>query len=178
MKNAAKLVLMLMVVGIALNGCKPKEDPTYQVSQLWGLWMEAKPNVEHYVRFTDEQSDEAAYLYGREWNEDEDVYEDDLFKLWKVDSTYVVDSLTMDSTLVLDSTLVHGNGWFKYKLEIKRALFSVSNHCFYLFSVKRYIICISLFVFLNFLIRPHASFVHTRTLGCTFVPGLFISNHP
>lgn len=119
MKNAAKLVLMLMVVSIALNGCKPKEDPTYQVSQLWGLWMEAKPNVEHYVRFTDEQSDEAAYLYGREWNEDEDVYEDDLFKLWKVDSTYVVDSLTMDSTLVLDSTLIHGNGWFKYKLEIK-----------------------------------------------------------
>lgn len=119
MKNAIRVALILVVAGIALNGCKPKEDPTYRMSDLLGLWLEDKANVEHYVRFTDEQSDETAYWYGREWNEDEDIYEEDLFKLWNVDSVYVVDTLTMDSTLVLDSTLVHGNGWFKYKLEIK-----------------------------------------------------------
>lgn len=43
------------------------------------------------MRFTTEQSDEAGYLYGREWDEAEDIYEEDL--------------------------LPHGNGWFKYLFE-------------------------------------------------------------
>ena len=61
----------------------------YQLSDLQGLWQEN--NTEHFVRFTTEQSDEAGYLYGREWHEDEDVFESDLKP--------------------------YGNGWFKYLFE-------------------------------------------------------------
>ena len=66
-----------------------KTTPSYQLSDLQGLWQEN--NTEHYVRFTKEQSDETGYLYGREWDEAEDITEDDL--------------------------LPKGNGWFKYLFE-------------------------------------------------------------
>ena len=64
-------------------------NPEYKLSDLQGLWQEN--NTEHFVRFTTEQSDEAGYLYGREWHEDEDVFESDLKP--------------------------YGNGWFKYLFE-------------------------------------------------------------
>ena len=81
---------MLALVGIALAGCNlfPKTEE-FQLSDLQGLWQENK--TMHYVRFTTENSDEAGYLYGREWDEAEDVFEGDL--------------------------VFHGNGWFKYKFE-------------------------------------------------------------
>jgi hypothetical protein len=90
--------LLLAVVGMALASCDMfnKTTPSYQLSDLQGLWQEN--NTEHYVRFTTEQSDETGYLYGREWHEDEDKYEQDL----------------LDAAQKLGHP---GNGWFKYKLD-------------------------------------------------------------
>ena len=83
--------LFLALVGIALASCDMfnKTTPSYQLSDLQGLWQEN--NTEHYVRFTKEQSEETGYLYGREWDEAEDITEDDL--------------------------LPKGNGWFKYQFK-------------------------------------------------------------
>ena len=88
--------LFLALVGIALASCDMfnKTTPSYQLSDLQGLWQEN--NTEHYVRFTTEQSEETGYLYGREWDEAEDITEDDL--------------------------LPKGNGWFKYLFETTGSL--------------------------------------------------------
>ena len=81
------------LVGIAFSSCSLMggggNDPEYRLSDLQALWQEN--GTEHFVRFTTEQSDEAKYLYGREWDEAEDVYEEDLKP--------------------------YGNGWFKYLFE-------------------------------------------------------------
>lgn len=82
--------LLIAVLGVALASCNMMNNkPSYQLSDLQGLWQEN--NTEHFVRFTTEQSDEAKYLYGREWDEAEDVYEEDL--------------------------VPQGDGWFKYWFE-------------------------------------------------------------
>ena len=88
--------LFLAFVAIALASCDMfnKTTPSYQLSDLQGLWQEN--NTEHYVRFTKEQSEETGYLYGREWDEAEDITEDDL--------------------------LPKGNGWFKYLFETTGSL--------------------------------------------------------
>ena len=89
MKHINK-ILLLALVGIALAGCNLFNKPTeFQLSDLQGLWQENK--TMHYVRFTTENSEETGYLYGREWDEADDVFEEDL--------------------------VFHGNGWFKYKFE-------------------------------------------------------------
>lgn len=80
------------VVGIAMSSCSMmggggNSPSSFNLSDLQGLWEEN--NTQHYVRFTTEQSNEAGYLYGREWDEAEDISEDDLTP--------------------------YGNGWFKYK---------------------------------------------------------------
>ena len=69
-------------------------QPEYRLSDLQALWLEN--GTEHYVRFTTEQSDEQKYLYGREWDEAEEVYEEDLKP--------------------------YGNGWFKYLFETTGSL--------------------------------------------------------
>ena len=82
--------LLLAVTGVVLASCSGMfNKPEYKLSDLQGLWLEN--GTQHYVRFTTEQSDEAGYLYGREWDEAEDTKEEDL--------------------------LPRGNGWFKYKFE-------------------------------------------------------------
>lgn len=92
------IIAILCVITCALTSCigwgTGGNTPAYQLSDLQGLWVEN--GTQHYVRFTTEQSDEAGYLYGREWNEDEDTYEDDLVQ--------------------------YGNGWFKYLFETNRQL--------------------------------------------------------
>ena len=89
MKHINK-ILLLAWLGIALAGCNLFNKPTeFQLSDLQGLWQENK--TMHYVRFTTENSEETGYLYGREWDEADDVFEEDL--------------------------VFHGNGWFKYKFE-------------------------------------------------------------
>lgn len=81
---------LVALVAIAFTGCKENtNEPEFRLTDLQGLWLE--DNTEHYVRFTDEKSDETDYLYGREWHEDEDYTEVDLKP--------------------------YGMGWFKYKFE-------------------------------------------------------------
>ena len=84
-------LVCIALVGLAMTSCGlfNNNNPEYKLSDLQGLWQEN--NTEHFVRFTTEQSDEAGYLYGREWHEDEDVFESDLKP--------------------------YGNGWFKYLFE-------------------------------------------------------------
>lgn len=88
-----------VIVSLTLTGCfggSSNNTPAYSLSDLQGLWQEN--NTEHFIRFTTEQSDEAGFLYGREWNEDEDVYEQNL--------------------LDARDELGHpGNGWFKYEFK-------------------------------------------------------------
>jgi len=97
--------LLIALAAATLSSCNMfnRNTPEYQLSDLLGLWLEKNDPTEHYVRFTDENSDENPYLLGREWNEyygDEDqaVYEQDL-----------LDQRARDS--------YPGNGWFKYWLE-------------------------------------------------------------
>ena len=91
--------LFLAFVAVALASCDMfnKTTPSYQLSDLQGLWLENDDvTFGHYVRFTKEQSEETGYLYGREWDEAEDITEDDL--------------------------LPKGNGWFKYLFETTGSL--------------------------------------------------------
>lgn len=85
--------LLVALAGIVLSSCSllggGDKEPSYQLSNLQALWLEN--NTQHYVRFTTEQSNETGYLYGREWDEADDIYEEDLQP--------------------------QGNGWFKYKFE-------------------------------------------------------------
>ena len=92
---------LLALVGLAFSSCGVfNNKPEYKLSDLQGLWLEDKDTTQvmHYVRFTTEQSDEPTYLYGREWDEKEDVFEKDL-----------LDFLAKHG--------IHGNGWFKYLFE-------------------------------------------------------------
>ena len=84
-------ILFLAFVAVALASCDMfnKTTPSYSLSDLQGLWQ--RNNTQEFVRFTTEQSDETGYLYGREWDEAEDITEDDL--------------------------LPKGNGWFKYQFK-------------------------------------------------------------
>ncbi|MBO7455250.1 MAG: hypothetical protein J6T76_02485, partial [Paludibacteraceae bacterium] len=59
-------------------------------------------NTEHYVRFTTEQSDEAGYLYGREWNDDE----------WEDEGSY--EDFLIEQR---EKQGFPGNGWFKYEFK-------------------------------------------------------------
>ena len=88
-RKSALRLLFFALAGAAMTGCIPTTQPTFYLHDLQGLWQEN--NTEHYVRFTTEQSDEPGYLYGREWDEAEDICEEDLQP--------------------------HGNGWFKYLFE-------------------------------------------------------------
>ena len=94
-------LVLLAIIGAALTGCNifnPK-TPEYYLSDLLGLWQETTvKGSQHFVRFTNEASDESPYLLGREWDEAEDIYEQDL-----IDAR---------------ETLGHpGNGWFKFELK-------------------------------------------------------------
>ena len=87
---------LVALVGIAFSSCNMlgPSKPEYRLSDLQALWLEN--GTEHYVRFTTEQSDEQKYLYGREWDEAEEVYEEALKP--------------------------YGNGWFKYLFETTGSL--------------------------------------------------------
>ena len=79
---------LIALVGLVFSSCQ-KETPEFRTSDIQGLWLE--DGTQHYVRFTDEQSDETGYFYGREWDLAEDVHEEDL--------------------------VPYGNGWFKYSID-------------------------------------------------------------
>lgn len=109
------LFALLTLVVFAFSSCDGfgGKTPEYHLSDLQGLWQEQKTNAptEHYVRFTDEQADDEGYFFGREWDEAEDVFENNLY-------VYVKDTAGNDS-------LIHGNGWFEYQLEIKGDLHEI-----------------------------------------------------
>ena len=95
-------------IALAFSSCSlmgnKSNDPTFDKSKLFGLWKETHvTNVDHFVRFTEERSDEWKYFYGREWNEEEDVSEQDLLDAWEKNG-------------------VHGNGWFKFNMETNGSL--------------------------------------------------------
>ncbi len=92
MKNLK--VILIALAAVAMSSCSllggDDKEPSWQLSSLQALWQEN--DTQHFVRFTTEQvKDEPLYQYGREWNEAEEVYEEDL--------------------------LPYGNGWFKYQFE-------------------------------------------------------------
>lgn len=87
MKRRSIILSVLAIALIAITSCS-KEEPTFQEADLLGLWQ--KTGADEYVRFTDEKDKTGEYKYGCEWNEEDDVFENDLTP--------------------------YGNGWFKYKL--------------------------------------------------------------
>ncbi len=95
--------LLLAVVGMALASCDMfnKTTPEYQLSDLQGLWQ--RNNTQEFIRFTTEQSDEAGYFLGCEWDEAEDVTEQD-----RIDTR--------------NELGYPGNGWFKYLFETSGSL--------------------------------------------------------
>lgn len=102
-KSIQFLLLAVMAVSLASCDMFNRNDPSYRLEDLQGLWLQDDDPTEHYVRFTTEQSDETGYLLAREWNEyhgDEDqaVYESDLLEQRNRDG-------------------FPGNGWFKYEFK-------------------------------------------------------------
>ena len=102
MKNIK--LLLVAALGVVLASCSMiggGDKPEYRLSDLQGLWQEK--NTEHFVRFTTERSDEAKYLYGREW--DEADWDDP--------------SMTAEEYLIWNREQLGypGNGWFKYWFE-------------------------------------------------------------
>lgn len=84
-------MVVFLAAGMGLSSCQ-QNVPSYRLSDLQGLWQEI--NTEHFVRFTTEKSEEEIlppFFYGREWDEGDDVYEEDLKP--------------------------YGNGWFKYQFQ-------------------------------------------------------------
>lgn len=96
MKKKITFFSTLACIMIAMTSCfGTSEEPTFMENDLLGLWAEGSANYNdtipvHFVRFTKEQDPTGEYKYGRQWNESEDIYEEDL--------------------------VPYGNGWFKYKL--------------------------------------------------------------
>ena len=89
---------LIALVAFAFCSCDPfnKPTPEFQLSDLQGLWLETNvKDSQHYVRFTTEQSEEAPYLLGLEWDEAEGIYESDLWE-------------------AREKVGIPGNGWFKY----------------------------------------------------------------
>ncbi len=90
------------IVSVVMTGCfgssTTNNEPSFSLSDLQALWQ--RTNTEEFIRFTNEKSDEADYLLGREWNEDDS----------EGTATYESDLIEARETLGRP-----GNGWFKYK---------------------------------------------------------------
>ena len=92
MKKSISFISVLALLALTMTACfgpgpKP-EEVEFKQADLLGLWQEQ--NTEVFVRFTNEADESGEYQYGRQWDESEDIYEEDLKP--------------------------YGNGWFKYKL--------------------------------------------------------------
>ena len=88
MKKSILRIALVAMVGAVVASCSLGTEPTFQESDLLGLWQE--DGTEAFVRFTADKDSTGVYKYGCEWNEGEGVSESDLTK--------------------------YGNGWFKWKL--------------------------------------------------------------
>ena len=97
-------IALLGVVLCSCNGMFGGKEPTFQLSDLQALWQETgSKHPEHFVRFTNEASDESKYFLGREWDNSE--WDDP--------------DMTFEEYLIWNrEQLGHpGNGWFKYWFE-------------------------------------------------------------
>ncbi|MBQ3997986.1 MAG: hypothetical protein II644_01465 [Paludibacteraceae bacterium] len=109
MKKCYYLALMALVI-VAFSSCslfgEKSNTPEFKQSELQGLWQEN--NTEHFVRFTEERSEEYPYFLGREWD----------------DAEWDDPDMTYEEFLIWNrEQLGHpGNGWFKYKLETSGTL--------------------------------------------------------
>lgn len=83
-------LLSTLLTGLTMVSCSLLTPDTTQftANDLIGLWQENGTQV--YMRFTTEHDSAMQYQYGREWDEGDDVFEEDLKP--------------------------YGNGWFKWKL--------------------------------------------------------------
>ena len=88
MRKSILRIALVAMVGAVVASCSLGTEPTFQESDLLGLWQE--DGTEAFVRFTADKDSTGVYKYGCEWNEGEGVSESDLTK--------------------------YGNGWFKWKL--------------------------------------------------------------
>lgn len=97
MKKRIVFLSLLALIAVVMTSCwnAPEPEIVFDEANLLGLWSKGDATgldsvpVE-FVRFTAEQDETGEYKYGRQWNESEDIYEEDL--------------------------VPYGNGWFKYKL--------------------------------------------------------------
>lgn len=95
MKKRIVFLSVLAVIAVTMTSCWNVSEVVFDEANLLGLWSKGDATgldsvpVE-FVRFTAEQDETGEYKYGRQWNESEDIYEEDL--------------------------VPYGNGWFKYKL--------------------------------------------------------------
>lgn len=93
MKKVYNLLTLGIVLMLVATGCNKKDEvEVVEPRNIYGYWKNTAKN--EYLRFMTEQEDmrDGDYLFGYEWNEDDDVYESDILKQ------------------------PHGNGWFKYKI--------------------------------------------------------------
>lgn len=88
---------VLAIIAIVMTSCflNPEPEVLFDEANLLGLWGRGKAAGQdsvpvQFVRFTGEIDESGEYKYGRQWDESEDIYEEDLKP--------------------------YGNGWFKYKL--------------------------------------------------------------
>ena len=88
MKKNILRIAIVVLVGVLAASCGINEPTQIDENNLYGAWQE--DGTHHYVRFLDETDGGLTYKYGREWDEDDDIYEADL--------------------------KYHGNGWFKWEL--------------------------------------------------------------
>ena len=88
MRKSILRIALVAMVGAVVASCSLGTEPTFQESDLLGLWQEDGKGA--FVRFTADKDSTGVYKYGCEWNEGEGVSESDLTK--------------------------YGNGWFKWKL--------------------------------------------------------------
>ena len=97
-KKSVFSLALVALVAVAFSSCQ-KNEPVFYLQDLQGLWLEKGDTVVgHYVRFTEEKSDENPYLLGREWTTSDDKHEEDL-----------INQRTKDGH--------PGNGWFQYDLK-------------------------------------------------------------
>lgn len=100
MKRLIYLCVLCLTLALVATGCQKKEEVDEPVAPdaLYGYWQ--KPNTMQYLRFMTESEDTRSeeFLYGYEFDLDEDVQETDL---WTPEQ-------------------YHGNGWFKYKMTVNK----------------------------------------------------------
>ena len=111
MKKSTILFGVVAIVAMVMVSCQ-MDKPTFQEADLLGLWSKGDATgldsvpVE-FVRFTAEQDETGEYKYGRQWNESEDIYEEDLVPygngwfMWKKDGDEVVEIHMTDKQIAV-----------------------------------------------------------------------------